>query len=130
MNATNPARIFGALAVAGIAAQLCLASGALGATNEQREESWRAAIAHTPTPSKGCFTAAYPLTVWKQVSCVTAPERPYIPATGTRAGGQTVGDGNDYAAVTATLPLQAAPVAICRIASPLYLLGLVALSPA
>ena len=48
-------------------------------------QSWRAAIAHAPTPSKGCYTAAYPLTTWKKVACVAAPNRPYIPRSG--AGG-------------------------------------------
>jgi hypothetical protein len=42
------------------------------------------------------------MTTWITVACVTAPNRPYLPRSG---GGrsQTVGDGNDYAAVTSTL---------------------------
>ncbi|HEX3459067.1 MAG TPA: hypothetical protein VHR97_14040 [Candidatus Baltobacteraceae bacterium] len=39
---------------------------------------------------------------WKKVACVAAPNRPYIPRSGA-GGSQTVGDGNDYAAVTSTL---------------------------
>ncbi len=70
--------------------------------NIARLQSWRAAIAHAPTPGNGCYTAAYPLTTWIKVACVAAPNRPYIPRTGT-GGGLTVGDGNDYAAVTSTL---------------------------
>ncbi|MGB8909603.1 MAG: hypothetical protein WCC84_12740 [Candidatus Cybelea sp.] len=65
-------------------------------------QSWRAAIAHAPTPGKGCYTAAYPLTTWIKVACVAAPNRPYIPRSGV-GGSLTVGDGNDYAAVTSTL---------------------------
>lgn len=68
---------------------------------ELRQLAWRTAIAHAPTPGSGCFTASYPLTTWSRVACVEAPNRPYFPRTG--AGSQTVGNGNDYAAVTATL---------------------------
>jgi hypothetical protein len=95
--------------LAGIVAALfvtsaCAASSAQAATGNtaRLQQAWREAIAHTPAPGKGCFTAAYPLTVWRQVGCVTAPDRPYIPASGAH-GGQTTGDGNDYSAVTATL---------------------------
>jgi hypothetical protein len=83
--------------VAGSAAHLPGAS-----SNVARLQSWRAAIAHTPTPGKGCYAATYPLIEWKEVACVTVPNRPFLPRTG---GGRslTVGDGNDYAAVTSTL---------------------------
>ncbi len=30
-------------------------------------QSWRAAIAHAPTPGNGCYTAAYPVTTWIKV---------------------------------------------------------------
>jgi hypothetical protein len=66
-------------------------------------QSWRAAITHAPTPGTGCYTAAYPLTTWKKVACVAAPNRPFIPRSGGGGGSLTVGDGNDYAAVTSTL---------------------------
>lgn len=63
-------------------------------------DNWRTAIAATPVPGEGCFTAEYPSRAWHQVACAKAPLRPYIPRTGSRAaGGQTVGNGNDYAAV-------------------------------
>jgi hypothetical protein len=70
--------------------------------NIARLQSWRAAITHAPAPGQGCYTATYPLTTWKKVACVAAPNRPFIPRSG---GGSslTVGDGNDYAAVTSTL---------------------------
>jgi hypothetical protein len=55
------------------------------------EALWRAAIARKPAPAHGCFEAAYPLLVWKQVGCVAAPSRPIA---------NTVGAGHDYVAVT------------------------------
>jgi hypothetical protein len=80
---------------------ICFAAGAQAAQNTDRShEAWRAAIAHTPAPGNGCFTASYPLTLWRQVACVKAPDVPYIPRTGARGGGQTVGNGHDYAAGT------------------------------
>jgi hypothetical protein len=42
-------------------------------------EAWRASIRRTPAPKKGCFTAAYPATEWKEVPCVTPPGLPYPP---------------------------------------------------
>jgi hypothetical protein len=69
-------------------------------------QSWRAAIAHAATPGQGCYTAAYPQTTWKKMACVAAPNRPYIPRT-SAGNSQTVGDGNDYAAVTSTLTSEA-----------------------
>ena len=66
------------------------------------QEAWRAAIVKTPAPAEGCFVAAYPSTSWAQVACKAAPNRPYIPRHG-RAISNTVGNGNDYAAVTSPL---------------------------
>lgn len=89
---------------AGILGSACLMASAQAATSdtERLHQNWRAAIARTAVPDKGCFTAEYPLTVWKQVACGTAPNIPYLPRSGAGSG-QTTGDGNDYAAVTATL---------------------------
>jgi hypothetical protein len=67
--------------------------------NAQREDLWSTAIAHMPAPHEGCFQATFPSTSWKPVACVSAPNIPYIPRTGAGGVGQTVGDGNDYAAV-------------------------------
>jgi hypothetical protein len=66
------------------------------------QQSWRQAISHTPTPGNGCYKATYPVTAWIKTDCVEAPNRPYIPRS-SAGGSQTVGDGNDFAAVTATL---------------------------
>ena len=59
-------------------------------------------ISRVATPGSGCYAASYPLTTWTRVSCVSAPNRPYIPRS-SAGGSQTVGNGHDYAAVTATL---------------------------
>jgi len=97
------------LVFAGAAAVLSAGCSTTGAPNvpqvaggAAQRQSWRAAIAHAPTPGEGCYAAAYPLNAWKKVACVAAPNRPYIPRSGV-GGSQTVGDGNDYAAVTSTL---------------------------
>ena len=52
-------------------------------------ETWRASIRHTPAPKKGCFTATYPSTDWKEVPCVTPPGLPYPPTR--RPGPQIIG---------------------------------------
>jgi hypothetical protein len=92
------ALIFGmAIAVAG-SIVFAAPAAAQAPTKEQLQASWRATIANTPAPGKGCYTATYPLAIWKQVECVKAPERPYVPASG-HGTGQTTGDGNDYSAV-------------------------------
>jgi len=62
------------------------------------QDTWRTAIAHTAVPGSGCFTAHYPSLSWKQVACVTAPNVPFLPASGF-GGGQNVGNGHDYQAV-------------------------------
>ena len=97
------------LVFAGVAAVLVSACSNAGSPNVPQVaggtaqlQSWRAAIAHAPTPGEGCYAATYPLNAWKKVACVAAPNRPYIPRSGA-GGSQTVGDGNDYAAVTSTL---------------------------
>jgi hypothetical protein len=63
-------------------------------------DAWRAAIGSAPLPGKGCFTASYPSTVWKQTVCTKAPARPFLPANGP--SGFVVGNGNDYSAETGT----------------------------
>jgi hypothetical protein len=92
--------MLGAAAAASLAGALSLS--AAGAQPAAPQQNWDVAISHTPVPHQGCFTAAFPSTVWKEVACVVAPNRPYIPRTGS-GGGQTVGDGNDYAAVVSGL---------------------------
>lgn len=75
---------------------------AAGQNAERAQQAWRTAIAHTPMPGRGCYVASYPVAMWRQVACATAPNVPFVPRTGGR-GGQQVGNGNDYAAVTRKL---------------------------
>lgn len=63
-------------------------------------EAWRAAIAKTSVPGSGCFTSEYPSTVWTRIACSKPPANPLLPAA--RSGGRVVGNGNDFAAETAT----------------------------
>lgn len=67
------------------------------ATAESRSrEAWHATMSQTPTPKKGCFTAAYPNTKWQEVPCTTAPPFPQPPRRGPRP--DIVGNANDVAA--------------------------------
>jgi hypothetical protein len=66
-------------------------------TLPQRVEAWRATMAHTPLPGKGCFSASFPNTQWQGAKCTAPPQRPYRPARGARP--ETVGNGNDFVAV-------------------------------
>jgi hypothetical protein len=50
----------------------------------------------TPKPKEGCFHVLYPSTKWEEVPCTSAPEIPYLPASGPK--GQSVGNGVDFAA--------------------------------
>lgn len=101
LGKTARLKLAGAIA-AGLLGSACLMAPAQAASTAQLQQNWRASIARTATPGKGCYEAAYPLTEWKEVACVTAPNIPYLPRSGAGSG-QTTGDGNDYAAVTATL---------------------------
>ena len=96
-------KTLGFIAMASLPAALSLpfAAAAHAASADVAHEAWRAAISHTATPSEGCFRATYPSLKWKQVVCKAAPARPYIPRHGAHS--QTVGNGDDYAAVSSTL---------------------------
>ncbi|HEX4079892.1 MAG TPA: hypothetical protein VHX61_13585 [Rhizomicrobium sp.] len=80
------------LALAGSAQAAAIAPSA----DAQLHMQWRAAISATPVPGSGCFTAHYPGKAWTRVACTAAPNRLYLPASGS--GGFTVGNGHDYAA--------------------------------
>jgi hypothetical protein len=76
----------------------------------QARKAWRQTIRETLPPKAGaCYHATYPSKVWKEVGCVTAPDRPFaqwLPSankiesmkTAANAQAQTVGDGVDYVA--------------------------------
>ena len=92
-----PAQAASIAGVAMIAACLAQAAGAAPTPQDVAHETWRAAIAHTPVPQRGCFTASYPDKRWTAVACTTAPLTPLLPRDGGRRS-FTVGDGNDYTA--------------------------------
>ena len=87
-------RVFGASLPLGlffaVAAQAAPASKAAHA---QFHAAWRTAITGAALPGRGCFSAEYPDTRWRQIACTTAPGRAYEPAHGN-----AVGFGDDYAA--------------------------------
>lgn len=86
------------------AACLVATSGAAAApTFAGSQAMWRDAISRAPTPQGGCFSAHYPSLAWSKTACVKAPDVPFIPKTGHKAGAFTVGDGDDYAIQTSTL---------------------------
>ena len=70
------------------------AAPGLNAAQARLHADWRAAITSAALPGKGCFSAAYPDVVWKQVACTTAPHRAYEPARQP-----AVGFGDDFAAM-------------------------------
>jgi hypothetical protein len=90
------------LALASVASLLPIFAAQAATPSPSAKAAWRDAIAATPTPAAGCFTAEYPSKTWVSVACTTAPERPYIPRAAGHKG-FTVGDGNDYAAVVTSL---------------------------
>jgi hypothetical protein len=111
MHAEGAARVGAGKVVAGVLAAVaggaCMAatSGALAATSaeiEALQANWRQAIAQTPTPVAGCFTAHYPSLAWSPAACVVAPDVPLVPRTGGGSG-LTVGNGHDYAIKTTSL---------------------------
>lgn len=78
------------------AASLCFAGQAANDAEANNQEIWRQAIVQTAVPAEGCFEASYPSLTWTRTDCTVAPAIPYIPRRGVV--GQTVGNGNDYAA--------------------------------
>ena len=87
-------------AAASLTGALSLSSAYAGPANDaaeaQAQEAWRESIVRTDAPGDGCFFASYPSTDWLRVGCTEAPAHPYVPRRG--AVGDTVGNGNDYAA--------------------------------
>ena len=45
-------------------------------TQAERRDSWRKSMLRTPRPKKGCFTATYPETAWREIRCKTPPIAP------------------------------------------------------
>jgi hypothetical protein len=62
--------------------------------SRQEREDFRLKMSKTPLPSKGCFTAHYPIAIWQRENCGPAPQYPNPIARGARP--TFVGGGNDY----------------------------------
>ncbi len=62
------------------------------------QDAWGAAISAAPAADEGCFVASYPSKTWEPTDCVAAPTRFNIRPSVAAGGGQTVGNGADYAA--------------------------------
>jgi hypothetical protein len=101
----------------GVAAPVVLAvaainGGSASAASQPRPLTtleWQAEIGHVAAIGSGCFQASFPALVWHAAKCVTAPERPFVPAqpSSRRGATTTVGDGNDYSAVVSGLMTKA-----------------------
>ena len=61
---------------------------------EMELESWRKAIEKTSHPTRGCFTATYPETEWREVPCKPPPNKPYPPKRPTIIPIEAVGGAN------------------------------------
>jgi hypothetical protein len=62
----------------------------------KKRRDWATSLHRKGAPKKGCFTATYPSTEWKEVECVPAPNIPFIPRRGPRLF--VVGNGDDISA--------------------------------
>lgn len=62
----------------------------------KKRRDWAAAMHRKGAPKKGCFTATYPGAEWKEVTCVTVPNIPFIPRHGPRP--LVVGNTDDISA--------------------------------
>src|SRR5712664_1732911 len=63
---------------------------------KQKRKTWSDSMLRKPALRKGCFTADYPSTEWREVACVAAPSFPAIPRHGPRPA--VVGNSNDISA--------------------------------
>ncbi len=96
------AGILGVILVANLLGLLSSsATAAESGTQAERRDTWRKSMLRTPRPKKGCFTATYPETAWREIRCKTPPNRPYPPRTPLDTGGSTNGAANgEYSART------------------------------
>ena len=69
-----------------------------GKPTDVEVETWRQKIINTPQPKKGCFTASYPETAWREVPCSTEPMKVQIPRRGGGLRPAIVGNGTDFVA--------------------------------
>ncbi|WP_277043063.1 VWD domain-containing protein [Caballeronia mineralivorans] len=61
-------------------------------------DKWRKGMLLRPRPEKGCFTATYPDTEWREIPCLSPrPTKPYPPrSTGTTSLETVGGSGPDF----------------------------------
>jgi hypothetical protein len=95
------------LAVIGAVAAIAVTSTLLAGQEPEKQKrtpeeikqrrDWAVALHRKGPPAKGCFTATYPSTQWKKVTCVAAPKIPFIPRRPPRPF--IVGSGNDISAL-------------------------------
>jgi hypothetical protein len=62
----------------------------------QKRKDWALSMHKKAAPKKGCFTATYPDTEWKEVPCGPAHKIPMVPRHGPRPF--VIGDANDVSA--------------------------------
>ncbi|HEY2361438.1 MAG TPA: hypothetical protein VGK36_10005 [Candidatus Angelobacter sp.] len=66
----------------------------------KKRKDWALSMHKKTAPKKGCFTATYPDTEWKEVPCKAAPKIPMVPRRGVRPF--VVGNANDVSAEAPT----------------------------
>jgi hypothetical protein len=82
----------------GILMVLGLLLGVLPLQAEERDSvaEWHKKMIQLPKPKPGCFKAVHPKVEWKEVKCVKAPDRPFLPSRRTLP--EEVGNGHDWSA--------------------------------
>lgn len=106
---TKTSHIHRVAVVVGAAALGSMVSALSVAAPAQSLKAWHETMRHTPPPMVGCFHASYPSSTWIWEACGTTDYRSRPPVglgrhqqpSGT--GQQTVGNGDDYAALTTGL---------------------------
>ena len=74
-----------------------LALAAEPGSEESAHVQWRETMVHMETPRQGCFRAAFPSTLWEEVSCHTANMHAHsVPRRPQSGLPQTTGNGVDY----------------------------------
>jgi hypothetical protein len=78
------------------AAQASAGNEQLSPEEAKKRKDWALSMHKKPAPKKGCFTATYPNTEWKEVPCGPAHHIPMVPRHGLRPF--VVGNANDVSA--------------------------------
>ena len=75
---------------------------AVSEAERKARKAWQAAIGAKAPPKKGCFTATFPDTEWKEVPCTKPPQIPYPPRRGSHPNAIGGGSNNDASAQVAS----------------------------